>query len=176
MQDFRGPGGSVRDNLAGLSTFASDIEDMADVMGLTNTVVVGHSMGALVAVSLASGRLKPKGLVLISGSLQPASPELTRITARFAALSLPQQSGDLDPIFSKDHRDILHKIFALAQSWPFKMLDTIHIGKRPRSCQGNQCVLGEVLKSQLNWCNSLAELIDLRCRSQRVARRGGVID
>ena len=109
MQDFRGHGGSVGDNLAGLSTFASDIEDMADVMGLTNTVVVGHSMGALVAVSLASGRLKPKGLVLISGSLQPASPELTRITARFAGLSLPLQSGDLDPISSKDHRDILRQ-------------------------------------------------------------------
>jgi pimeloyl-ACP methyl ester carboxylesterase len=109
MQDFRGHAGSVGDNLTGLSTFASDIEDMADVMGLTNTVVVGHSMGALVAVSLASGRLKPKGLVLISGSLQPASPELTRITARFAGLSLPLQSGDLDPIFSKDHRDILRQ-------------------------------------------------------------------
>ena len=146
MPDFRGHGGSVRDNLAGLSTFVSDIEDMAEVMGLTDTVLVGHSMGALVAISLASGRLKPKGLVVISGSLQPASPELTRIAARFAALSLPLQTDN----------PFLDEWYACCNAVPRQFLDSLR-----STCAAMR---------QQDWASCLAILAnaDLRDLAQRV--------
>jgi pimeloyl-ACP methyl ester carboxylesterase len=86
VPDLRGHGGSFRADKTGLSDLAKDIEDLAQILGLTETVVIGHSMGALVALILASGPLKPKGLVVLSGSLQPASPNLTQIAEQFAAL------------------------------------------------------------------------------------------
>ena len=86
MPDLRGHGGSFRADRIGLPDLAKDIEDLAQVLGLTETVVIGHSMGALVALVLASGPLKPKGLVVLSGSLKPAGNTLTRIAEQFAAL------------------------------------------------------------------------------------------
>lgn len=147
MPDFRCHGGSVRDNLAGLSTFVSDIEDMAEVMGLTDTVLVGHSMGALVAISLASGRLKPKGLVVISGSLKPASPELTRITERFAALSLPLQTDN----------PFLDEWYACCNPVPRQFLDSLR----------STCVA----MRQQDWASCLAILADadLRDMAQRIS-------
>lgn len=46
-------------------------------------------MGTLVALTLANGPMKHKGMILKSGSLQPAGAALTRIAEEFAALPKP---------------------------------------------------------------------------------------
>ncbi|MGV8988998.1 MAG: alpha/beta fold hydrolase [Cypionkella sp.] len=90
MPDLRGHGGSFRKDINALCDFSADIEQMSDVMGLQEKVVVGHSMGALIAITLAGrARIDVRGLILLSGSLKPASPALSEITDRFAALPTP---------------------------------------------------------------------------------------
>lgn len=89
MPDLRGHGASFRADQMGMSDLADDVADMAQALGLTDTVLIGHSMGALVAMTLANGPTAPKGLILIAGTLQPAGPGLTRIAAEFAALPQP---------------------------------------------------------------------------------------
>lgn len=90
MPDLRGHGGSYRQDLHDLTDFAVDIEQMSVAMGLQEIVLVGHSMGSLVTLSLAARRnLNILGLAMVSGSLSPASPMLAAITDSFASLRAP---------------------------------------------------------------------------------------
>ncbi len=113
MPDLRGHGASFRADLMGLSELAGDIEDLAQALGLTETVLIGHSMGALVALILAGGAMQPQGLILISGSLQPSGPALTRIASQFAALPQP---------LTADH-PFLDEWYACAAPVPRQFLD-----------------------------------------------------
>lgn len=90
IPDLRGHGGSFRRDLNDLSDFALDIEQMSEALGLTEVVLVGHSMGSLISLMLAARhRMNIRGLVLLSGSLKPASPTLSQIADRFALLPSP---------------------------------------------------------------------------------------
>lgn len=90
IPDLRGHGASFRGPIRSLDTFAQDVEVLVVALGLDEPVVVGHSMGALVAVAIAARkRVKLSGMVLISGSLLPASPALSELKNEFAALPVP---------------------------------------------------------------------------------------
>lgn len=69
IPDLRGHGASFRADLMGLSDPAKDIEELAQSVGLTDMVLIGHSMGALVVMTQPTGSMKSKGLILISGGL-----------------------------------------------------------------------------------------------------------
>jgi pimeloyl-ACP methyl ester carboxylesterase len=90
IPDLRGHGGSFRNDLTDLSDFASDLEDMSEELGLNEVVLVGHSMGTLISLLLAvRHRMNIQGLVLLSGSVKPASPALSQIVDQFALLPSP---------------------------------------------------------------------------------------
>ncbi len=125
MPDLRGHGDSFRSDAMGLFDLARDVEDLSSALGLVSPVVVGHSMGALVALILAAGHLKPKGLVLISASLHPAGPTLSRIANQFDIL--PQPLG-------ADH-PFLDEWYACAAPVPRRFLDRLRascIAMRPQ--------------------------------------------
>lgn len=95
MPDLRGHGESFRSDVTQLSDFASDLEDLCKALELKEVVLIGHSMGALVSLILAErGRLTLSGLVLLSGSLCPASATLNQITESFARLPFPLSAAD----------------------------------------------------------------------------------
>lgn len=90
IPDLRGHGASFRGPIHHLDDLCLDIEEMADRMQLCAPILVGHSMGSLVAVRLAvRGKLGPKALVILSGSLTPASVALEQMTRDIAALPHP---------------------------------------------------------------------------------------
>lgn len=90
IPDLRGHGTSFRGPIGSLDTLAGDVEAVADALGLRRVLVVGHSMGALVAITLAArGRVDLSGLVTISGSLRPAGPSLQALAGAMAALPDP---------------------------------------------------------------------------------------
>lgn len=90
IPDLRGHGRSFRGPILSIDTLAGDIEALVAALGLDRPVVVGHSMGALVAVAVAlRKRVDVSALVTISGSLRPASPALQTLSATFAALPVP---------------------------------------------------------------------------------------
>ncbi len=90
IPDLRGHGRSFRAPIATLADFCIDLESMTAAMQLGQIVLVGHSMGALLALQLsARGKLKVDGLVAISGSLVPNSPALQKVAAQFSKLPDP---------------------------------------------------------------------------------------
>ena len=90
LPDLRGHGASFRGDIASIDALAEDIEAMISTMGLTRPILIGHSMGALIAVAIAARRrVAVRGLMTICGSLRPAGPTLARLSARFAALPRP---------------------------------------------------------------------------------------
>lgn len=90
IPDLRGHGLSSRAPITSLDDFCRDIEAMAAEMRLGVISLVGHSMGAMIAVQLG-GRAKIKigALLTLSGSLAPASAALSLVAAQFAALPYP---------------------------------------------------------------------------------------
>lgn len=90
IPDLRGHGQSFRGSISSLDDFCTDIEAMADWLRVGPVTLVGHSMGALIALRLAArGRLPVATLVTLSGSLAPASPTLATVADQFAALPDP---------------------------------------------------------------------------------------
>lgn len=90
MPDLRGHGESFRKDIHGLNDFALDIEEMSQAMGVKEIVLIGHSMGALIALHLvARANLNVLGLGMMSGSLHPASPVFAEIADSFASLPTP---------------------------------------------------------------------------------------
>ncbi len=77
--DQRGWGGSeALDGRYGLDAMADDVEDVVAALGLTQYVLVGHSMGGKVAqVVAARGVAPPAGLVLVA----PAPPDAMPVPA-----------------------------------------------------------------------------------------------
>ncbi|MFC3322480.1 alpha/beta fold hydrolase [Mesorhizobium cantuariense] len=72
MPDLRGHGGSQAGKGCGIADFADDIAELIRRLRLDRPVVVGHSLGAMVAIALA-GRHKELigGLVVLAGTLKP---------------------------------------------------------------------------------------------------------
>ncbi|MFD2051644.1 alpha/beta fold hydrolase [Mesorhizobium calcicola] len=72
IPDLRGHGGSQAGEGCGIADFASDIAALIDRLQLDRPVVVGHSLGAMVAIALAARhRELVGGLVLLAGTLKP---------------------------------------------------------------------------------------------------------
>ncbi|PZC41079.1 MAG: Pimeloyl-ACP methyl ester carboxylesterase [Chloroflexi bacterium] len=69
--DLRGHGNSSAPNLGySFNSFSLDIKSLIDVLGITNPVIFGHSMGGAIAIYLANILGKnAKGLVMVDGSL-----------------------------------------------------------------------------------------------------------
>jgi pimeloyl-ACP methyl ester carboxylesterase len=90
IPDLRGHGQSARTSISGFDDFCRDLEVMATELRLEQATVVGHSMGALIAVLLtARACLSVSSLVTLSGSLAPASAALAQVRAQFSALPHP---------------------------------------------------------------------------------------
>jgi pimeloyl-ACP methyl ester carboxylesterase len=79
MPDLMGHGGSGRpDQGYDLDALADDLRLLLKELGKSPHIVIGHSLGAIMALKLATGAgTKPASLVLISGS---ARPRLDRCT------------------------------------------------------------------------------------------------
>ena len=72
MPDLRGHGGSQAGRGCSVADFAGDIAGLIRRLRLDRPVVVGHSLGAMVAIELAARQ--PEligGLVLLAGTLKP---------------------------------------------------------------------------------------------------------
>ena len=90
IPDLRGHGLSGRAPITSLDDFCRDVEAMAAELRLGTVTLVGHSMGAMIAVQLAArAKIKVGALVTLSGSLAPASAALATVAAQFATLPYP---------------------------------------------------------------------------------------
>lgn len=90
IPDLRGHGVSFRGGISDLASLSGDLEDALAQIDPGGVVLVGHSMGALVAVHLAlRGRVPVTGLVTISGSLMPDGPSLRAMRAEVQDLPDP---------------------------------------------------------------------------------------
>lgn len=89
--DLRGRGRSAHlPGPYGLRTHASDLEAVLDAHGVGRATVVGHSLGAFVAVALAArAPSRVERLVLVDGGLPLALPEGRTIPEQIAAVLGP---------------------------------------------------------------------------------------
>ena len=95
MPDLRGHGGSQAGGAFGVADFADDIAGLIRRLRLDRPVVVGHSLGGMVAMQLASRH--PDligGLVLLATSLRPGMTPDHPLVAGIAALRDPISPAD----------------------------------------------------------------------------------
>jgi pimeloyl-ACP methyl ester carboxylesterase len=74
---FRGWGGSSGPDAAdayGISHYASDVEAFVQNLGLTNVILIGHSMGGKIATAIAGRRRLPPGVLKALVLVAPAPP------------------------------------------------------------------------------------------------------
>jgi pimeloyl-ACP methyl ester carboxylesterase len=135
IPDLRGHGASFRGDITDVDTFAVDIESVVAQLGLGQVILVGHSMGALVAVQLAlRNRMSVVGLVTLSGSLRPGGSALRALMAQMDNLPDPV------PI---DH-PFLNAWYACSRPVPAAFIDPLRascIGMRRRDWQACLAVL-----------------------------------
>jgi pimeloyl-ACP methyl ester carboxylesterase len=95
MPDLRGHGASQAGNGCGIADFADDIAGLILRLRLDRPVVVGHSLGAMVAVALA-GRHRELigGLVVLAGTLKPDFAPDHPLVAGVEALRDPISPAD----------------------------------------------------------------------------------
>jgi pimeloyl-ACP methyl ester carboxylesterase len=102
VPDLRGHGQSVRTGPLTIPAFAADLSEMLDALEIGAAVVVGHSMGAMVATELAAMRRDMVGrLVLLAGSLRPVGQQLDELRRTIAAL--PGRLAPDHPFFATWH-------------------------------------------------------------------------
>lgn len=90
IPDLRGHGTSVQGGITGLDCLAEDIEAVAHSLDLRDVLLVGHSMGALIATRIAlRGKVRISGLVTLSGSLTPDGPALQSLRRQVECLPDP---------------------------------------------------------------------------------------
>lgn len=90
IPDLAGHGASRAGSGLAVADLAGDIDCLAARLGLRDIAVVGHSMGAMIAIALAARRRDLIGaLVLLSGSLQPSLGEGNPTARAIRALEDP---------------------------------------------------------------------------------------
>jgi pimeloyl-ACP methyl ester carboxylesterase len=90
IPDMRGHGLSFRADDMSLDALVGDMRAVLAALEIDRIGVIGHSMGALVALQLASMEPeKVSRLALISGSLQPQGRSFAALSAEIAALPTP---------------------------------------------------------------------------------------
>ncbi|KQU79482.1 alpha/beta hydrolase [Mesorhizobium sp. Root102] len=95
MPDLRGHGASQAGQGCAIADFADDIAGLIQCLRLDRPVVVGHSLGAMVAIALA-GRHKELigGLVVLAGTLKPDFAPDHPLVAGVEALRDPISPAD----------------------------------------------------------------------------------
>ena len=95
IPDLRGHGASQAGTGCSPADFADDIAGLIEELRLELPVLIGHSLGAMVAIEMAARR-KPLigGLVLLAGTLKPEIPDDHPMVAGVQALSDPIASTD----------------------------------------------------------------------------------
>jgi pimeloyl-ACP methyl ester carboxylesterase len=95
MPDLRGHGGSQAGEGCGFADFAEDIAGLIRRLRLGRRVVVGHSLGGMVAMQLAARHPElVGGLVLLATTLRPGMTPDHPLVAGIAALRDPISPAD----------------------------------------------------------------------------------
>lgn len=103
IPDLPGHGDSAALDQMTLESMADALAVMLDVLGCGPVQVLGHSMGALIAMHLALRHPgKVAGLTLISASLRPEGPEMAALATQIA--NLPDPLAPDDGFFAEWHR------------------------------------------------------------------------
>lgn len=103
IPDLPGHGASPALPQMTLEAMADALAAMLDVLGCGPVRVLGHSMGALIALHIALRHPgKVAGLGLISGSLRPEGPEMAALATQIA--NLPDPLAPDDGFFAEWHR------------------------------------------------------------------------
>ncbi|WP_051370707.1 alpha/beta fold hydrolase [Mesorhizobium loti] len=102
MPDLRGHGASQAGNGCAIADFADDIAGLIRHLRLDRPVVVGHSLGAMVAIALAARHNRLiGGLVVIAGTLKPNFARDHSLVVGVQALRDPISPAD--PFFTWWH-------------------------------------------------------------------------
>jgi pimeloyl-ACP methyl ester carboxylesterase len=95
IPDLRGHGASRGPEPAHLADFAVDVLALVEARGLARPVLVGHSLGTMVAIEACLQRPGAiAGLVLIAGSLRPGIEEDSSLAVGVSKLRDPIQPND----------------------------------------------------------------------------------
>ncbi|MBY5868654.1 alpha/beta hydrolase [Rhizobium leguminosarum] len=102
MPDLPGHGASAAGSGLVVGDFADDVAALVGALGIDRCLVVGHSMGAMIGMTLAARMPETVGaLVLISGTLRPAFPKDDPVTE--GILGLRDPINPADPFFDLWH-------------------------------------------------------------------------
>ncbi len=120
IPDMRGHGLSFRADDMSLDALVGDMRAVLAALKIEHIGVIGHSLGALVALRLACIEVeKVSGLALLSGSLRPRGASLAALSAEIMALPTPLRTDH--PFFQSWHHcerpvpsDFLSKLVASA--------------------------------------------------------------
>lgn len=102
IPDLRGHGGSFRGDAYQMADFSSDIAALLAKLDIDRAILVGHSLGSMVAINLAAsweGRVQ--GLVTLAGTLRPQGPAIEALATSIARLVDPIDPED--PFFDGWH-------------------------------------------------------------------------
>ncbi|UWU17446.1 alpha/beta hydrolase (plasmid) [Rhizobium sullae] len=102
VPDLPGHGASAVGSGLAVSDFADDVAALVGALGIDRCIVVGHSMGAMIGMTLTD--LLPEmvgALVMISGTLRPTFPKDDLVTEGILSLSDPINPAD--PLFDLWH-------------------------------------------------------------------------
>jgi len=102
IPDLRGHGASDQGESYCISDFSDDIESLIDRLALDRPVLVGHSLGAIVATDLAS-RMGDRigGLITLAGTLRPDGPATAHMQQAISGFTDPINPAD--PFFADWH-------------------------------------------------------------------------
>jgi pimeloyl-ACP methyl ester carboxylesterase len=95
MPDLRGHGGSQAGKSYAIADFADDVAGLIGRLRLDRPVVVGHSLGAMVAIALAARHdALVEGLVVMAGTVKPGFSRDHALVAGVKALHDPISPAD----------------------------------------------------------------------------------
>ncbi|MBZ9766780.1 alpha/beta hydrolase [Mesorhizobium sp. CA6] len=102
MPDLRGHGGSQAGEGCGVADFADDIAGLIRRLRLDRPVVVGHSLGGMVSIALATRHPElVGGLVILASALMPGFEQDHQLIDEVAALRDP--ISPVDPFYDWWH-------------------------------------------------------------------------
>ncbi|OOG67011.1 alpha/beta hydrolase [Sinorhizobium sp. A49] len=102
IPDLAGHGGSMPGEGLSVADLADDVDRLVDRLAIHEFVLVGHSMGAMIAIEIAARRRQAvRALVLLSGSLKPDFGPRTDVARAIRGLKDPL--GPDDAFFDRWH-------------------------------------------------------------------------